>query len=66
VTEPVTFKVIKTIDGDTIDVLTADKKTIRLRFTLEFGNSFFFLVLRFKCGSLVVEDQPNDRYEKEQ
>lgn len=26
------YKVIKTIDGDTIDVLTADKKTIRLRF----------------------------------
>ncbi len=32
ITGPVTFKVIKIIDGDTIDVLTADKKTIRLRF----------------------------------
>ena len=29
---PELYKVIKTIDGDTIDVLTADKKTIRLRF----------------------------------
>ncbi|MEO1984066.1 MAG: hypothetical protein ABGZ24_26425, partial [Fuerstiella sp.] len=31
-TEPVRFKVIKIIDGDTIDVLTDDKETIRLRF----------------------------------
>ena len=32
VTGAVTFKVIKIVDGDTIDVLTDDKKTIRLRF----------------------------------
>jgi len=36
VVEPVAaqtlYKVIKTIDGDIIDVLTEDKKTIRLRF----------------------------------
>jgi endonuclease YncB( thermonuclease family) len=32
VTEPATFKVIKIVDGDTIDVLTDDKETIRLRF----------------------------------
>jgi endonuclease YncB( thermonuclease family) len=29
---PDLYKVIKTVDGDTIDVLAADKKTIRLRF----------------------------------
>jgi endonuclease YncB( thermonuclease family) len=29
---PELYKVIKTIDGDTIDVLTDDKETIRLRF----------------------------------
>ena len=29
---PELYKVIKTVDGDTIDVLTEDKKTIRLRF----------------------------------
>ena len=32
VTGPVTFKVIKIVDGDTIDVLTDDQETIRLRF----------------------------------
>ena len=76
VTEPhaTTFegKVIKIIDGDTIDVLTDDKETIRLRFNgidtpergQPFGNNatdFVKDMVGGKMVSIIETDEP-DRY----
>ncbi len=38
------YKVVKIVDGDTIDVLTEDKKTIRLRFNENTATDFCVLV----------------------
>ncbi|MEO2013365.1 MAG: thermonuclease family protein [Fuerstiella sp.] len=70
---PQLYKVIKTIDGDTIDVLTDDKETIRLRFngidTPERGQPFANNATKFvsdtvggKMVRLVTHGE--DRYDR--
>jgi endonuclease YncB( thermonuclease family) len=54
----VTGKVIKVIDGDTIDVLTEDKETIRIRFSAidtpergqPFGNNATRMLVEYIAG----------------
>lgn len=69
---PQLYKVIKIIDGDTIDVLTDDKETIRLRFNgidtpergQPFGNNatdFVKDMVGGKMVSIIETDEP-DRY----
>ncbi|MEO2019588.1 MAG: thermonuclease family protein, partial [Fuerstiella sp.] len=73
VTEPVRFKVIKIIDGDTIDVLTDDKETIRLRFNgidtpergQPFGNNATEFVRDTVGGKMVrLVTHGEDRYDR--
>ncbi len=71
VTGAVTFKVIKIVDGDTIDVLTDDNETIRLRFSgidtpergQPFGNNTTDLVKDTIGGRMVrLVTHGDDRY----
>ena len=70
---PELYKVIKTIDGDTIDVLTADNKTIRLRFNgidtpergQPFGNNATAFVSSTVGGQMVrLVTHGNDKYDR--
>jgi micrococcal nuclease len=70
---PQLFKVIKIVDGDTIDVLTADKKTIRLRFNgihtpergQPFGNNATAFVSSTVGGQMVrLVTHGKDKYDR--
>ena len=70
---PELYKVIKTVDGDTIDVLTADKKTIRLRFNgidtpergQPFGNNATAFVSSTVGGQMVrLVTHGKDKYDR--
>ena len=70
---PELYKVIKTIDGDTIDVLTDDKETIRLRFNgidtpergQPFGNNATAFVSSTFGGQMVrLVTHGEDRYDR--
>ena len=66
-------KVIKVVDGDTIDVLTDDMETIRIRFSgidtpergQPFGNNATQMVKELVAGEIVrIVPQGDDRYDR--
>jgi endonuclease YncB( thermonuclease family) len=66
-------KVIKVVDGDTIDVLTDDKETIRIRFSgidtpergQPFGNNATRMLKELVAGEIVrIVPQGDDRYDR--
>jgi micrococcal nuclease len=68
-----TGKVIKVVDGDTIDVLTDDMETIRIRFSgvdtpergQPFGNNATRMVKELVAGEIVrIVSQGDDRYDR--